>query len=335
MRPPLHIRAAFAAALVLAPALARAQTAPPAQGGAAAARADEPIATLDGAPLALAAYKDYLWAVQGASALDDFVHHELVARSAARAGFAVDDAALDADFAPYWARTVAQDPGGESAVLARIEEQGRTLADVRRSFRIARRLERGEDFLCQRTRVIDAAAIAARFDRDYGKGGVKVELAHVFLNRAAMRAQLVERGVPLAELGLDRLDRELAARAAELVKRLGAGESFDAVAREASHDQSTRASGGAIDGYNYDRFGEQLANAVRAAEVGVPFGPVQGAAGLHIGLVKSRVVTQLADVRDELIQQLARDPASSKERLELRQKLRAESKVERGPAATR
>lgn len=331
MRFHFCVLAALAPSLVLVPAARPAPTAPAPQ-----ARGDAAvIATLDGAPLALDAYKDYLWAVEGTSALDEFLHHELVARAAARAGFALDAAALDGDFAPYWSRTVAQDPGGESAVLARIAEQGRTLADVRRQFRVARARELGEDFLCRRTRVIDDAAIAARFDRDYGKGGVKVELAHVFLNRAAMRAELVERGVPQAELSLDRLDRELAARAAELVKRLGAGESFDALAREASQDQSTRASGGVVADYNYDRFGEELAQAVRAAEVGVPFGPVQGAAGLHIGLVRSRVVTQLADVRDELVLKIAKDPASSRERMELRQKLRAESRVERGPAAER
>jgi hypothetical protein len=329
MRFHICVLAALAPALVHFPA---AQSAPAAAGPQARADA-EVVATVDGAPIALAAYKDYLWAVEGTTALDDFLHHELVARAAAAAGFAVDEATLDADFAPFWAKTCAQDPGGESAVLARLAEQGRTVADVKRSFRVARRLELGEDFLSRRTRVIDAAAIATRFDREYGKGGVKVELAHLFLNRAAMRAELAGRGVPAAELGIDRLDRELAGRAAELVVRLGAGESFDAVAREASHDQSTRASGGVIADYNYDRFGEELAQAVRAAEVGVPFGPVRGAAGLHIGLVKSRVVTQLADVRDELIQKIAKDPASSRERMELRHKLRAASKVERGPAA--
>lgn len=330
MHPLLHL--CFALVPALAPVIPLAPAPPQASGAAPDAGA---IATIDGAPIALGAYKDYLWAVQGATALDDFLHHELVARAASRAGFAVADAELDADFAPYWARTVAQDPGGESAVLARLAEQGRTLADVKRGFRVARRLERGEDFLCRRTRVIDAAAIAARFDREYGKGGVKVELAHVFLNRAAMRAELVKGGVPQAELSLDRLDRELAARAALLVARLRAGESFDAVAREASHDQSTRASGGVIADYNYDRFGEELAQAVRAAEVGVPFGPVQGAAGLHIGLVRSRVVTRLADVRDALVQTIAAAAATSRERMELRQKLRAEAKVERGPAAER
>jgi len=293
------------------------------------------IATIDGAPLTLAAYQDFLWAVQGAALLDEFVHHELVLRAAARAGHQVDAAAIEADFAPFWQRLIAQDPGGESGVLARLSEQGRTLADARRQFRQARRLERAEDFLAQRTRVIDDAALRARFERDYGKGGVKVELAHVFLNRSALRAELAQRGVPAAELTLERLDRDLATRAAELVQRLGAGEAFDALARSTSHDQATRAQGGVIADYNYDRFGDELAAAVRAAEVGVPFGPVQGAAGIHIGLVRSRVTTKLADVREELLQRIARDPASPKERMELRQKLRAEAKVERGPEAER
>lgn len=322
MRPPVI-------ALALALCASWAACARSAAQSPASQPAAQEIARLDGQPILQSDYEHYLFELHGKSQLTDFLYTRILEREAAAIGFAASEEQIEARWSETWQRMLDAQHGELRKLEELLAEQGREREELHAQFRIDERRRLMQDALVRRARVIDEPALRARFERDYGRGGVKIELAHLFLTRAGLRAELARQGVPEAELTLDKLDPRLEAEARELARQLAAGADFAALVKQHTHDLATRDSGGLIPQYNYDRYGEALAAAARAAAVGQPFGPVQGAAGWHIGLVRSRVSTRFEDVRDELARRLADEPASPKEQMELRQRLLAAAVIER------
>lgn len=96
-------------------------------------------------------------------------------------------------------------------------------------------------------------------------------------------------------------------KAAEIVKRLDAGEAFDAVAREASEDPGSASSGGDLGFFGRGIMAAEFEKAVFDMQVGDRSEPVRSSYGLHIiellG-IKPETVKPFEDVRESLADQL-------------------------------
>jgi peptidyl-prolyl cis-trans isomerase SurA len=289
---------------------------------AAPGRADL-VALIDGElGIARGEYQDYLLELYGRGPLQDLIYLKLLQRELLRLGLEVDLGAVDASVQQQWDDLLQVRHGGDLEALEReLSGQGYDGETYRAALRARERLAAHEALLVERTREVDDERLAERFALDYGADGVRVELRHLFLNRARTRADALREGADPATLSNDELDRRMRERALALLAEVRAGADFETLARTHSHDLSARQNGGLIPGYDHRRYGESLAEAVRAAEVGVVGGPVATASGLHLFEVLSRTQTRLEDVREELRLRLLAEPASWKERTELRARL--------------
>lgn len=287
----------------------------PVPDGVAALIDDELVITLD-------EYKDHLLTLYGKRPLEELVYRRLLEREADRLGVAVEAAAVEAAVEEQWHQLLELRHRGRLEDVEReLGEAGYTPATYRASLRSRARIEALEAAIVEAGRVVTEEQVAERFERDFGAGGVRVEVRHIYLNRARLKADLIRAGADPTALDNAALDVELEQRAEALLGELEAGADFEALARAHSHDLSVQQNGGFIPGYNYRRYGEPLAQAVRAAAVGEPTGPVHSMSGLHLIEVTARTVTDLESVRDELAATLAAEPASWKERGELRARL--------------
>ena len=160
-------------------------------------------------------------------------------------------------------------------------------------------------------RAIDPQALRARFHHRYGEGGVRVLVRQILCTEAGSAPATA------------------AERAAILHQRLQAGTSFEQLLAE-SHDRLTRrllrdptrkSEAGFLAGYNYHRYGDEFAQAVRALAVGEVSPPVQTASGYHLIQVVDRTVTKLQDVEAALRLELGGGKARSSEVLALRKEL--------------
>lgn len=287
-----------------------------------------PIATVDGAPITRGAYADHLIEISGTKPLEDFVHAELLADELAALG--AEDAlaaAVDAAWEEERATMLLRTSGNAASLEDDLATIGFTLEGYRARFLAFKRVELMEDLIVLATRTVDPDALAARFELEYGEGGVKVEVRHLMMNRAQLKAGLVKQGTDPKTLDNATLDALIDERLRELRAELEAGADFETVARRESFDISVKGNGGLIPGYNYKHYGPAFADAVRAAEVGALVGPVTSSAAVHLFVVESRVTTALDDVRAELEALLLAEPVEFPERAALRARLFAEHEV--------
>jgi peptidyl-prolyl cis-trans isomerase C len=94
------------------------------------------------------------------------------------------------------------------------------------------------------------------------------------------------------------------AQAKAALARIQGGESFAAVATAVSLDAATKQAGGELGSLAAADLHPAFGDAVVAAQVGQPFGPVQTDLGWHLGLVEEVTPVGLDQVRDALRQQL-------------------------------
>ncbi|QDU67062.1 peptidylprolyl isomerase [Engelhardtia mirabilis] len=293
----------------------------PAPDGIAALIDDEIAITLD-------EYKTYLLEIYGRRPLEELVYLRLLEREAAALSIEVTEAEVDAAVQAVYDQLLAvRHQGRLEALEAELGEAGYTSESYRRSLRVKEHITLLETREALVLREVTEDMIRERFERDFGVDGVRVEVRHIFLNRARLKADMIRSGADPASLGTAQVEAALASKAASLLEQLRSGADFEALARANSHDLSVQQNGGMIPGYNYRRYGEPMAAAVRAAQVGVPTGPVATTAGLHLIEVTERTATSLDDVREELRSTLADEPASWKERGDLRARLFGEAVI--------
>ena len=99
----------------------------------------------------------------------------------------------------------------------------------------------------------------------------------------------------------------------DIVARLDAGESFEALAKELSDDPGSAASGGDLGFFGRGMMTPEFEDAVFALQKGERSQPVKSPFGFHIIElvdIKPEVVTPLAEVRDELVDQLLAEERS-------------------------
>ena len=160
-------------------------------------------------------------------------------------------------------------------------------------------------------RAADERALQELFEHRYGVGGVRVRVRHVLSTERMSRPQTA------------------AARAADLRARLQQGAGFsdllaashDRVTRRLLRDPDRRDQAGVLPNYNYHRYGDAFAAAVRALEVGAVSAPVPSPVGVHLIELLERTETSLAEVAPALRRELASGKARSSEVLRLRQRL--------------
>ena len=285
-------------------------------------------ATVDGEPIGFDEYEAYLVAIYGRRPLDDLIMKRLVEREAARVGVSVSEEELHALSTEFWDSYVQErHRGNEQAGLAEIANEGFGKRQWLDNFEQRSRRDMLAARICEATREVTEEMVHGRFDQVYGRNGDRVELRHIFVNRGRVRADLLRNGVKDTDLTSERIEAELQARAAALLEGLRAGEDFETLARENSHDLSVHQYGGLIPDYNYVHYGELVAEAARTAEIGVPFGPVRSVGGLHVLEVLSRTHTDLEDVREEIVALLVADPASQEEKQALERRLREAAEI--------
>ncbi|MFN3242661.1 MAG: PQQ-binding-like beta-propeller repeat protein [Planctomycetota bacterium] len=257
---------------------------------------ERPLVTFDAGAITPSMLADFGGARTGPRILENLAFAMALARECEARGLARS--------APTLARSeVAQQTVGDQPFDP--ETRARLATEALRDLRMVALI--GE----QRAR--DEDALRELFEHRYGKGGVRVRVRHV--------------------LSTDRMSAPQTAgeRAAALRATLQTGATFDdllakshdRVTRRLLRDPQRRAEAGLLPNYNYHRYGEAFARAVRALEVGEVSQPVSSSVGVHLIELLDRTTTQLADVRTELVRQLAGGKARSAEILQLRQRLLA------------
>lgn len=294
-----------------------------------AQEAEEPVAArIDDQVITLADYGRYLVERYGREPLTRLIDRHLVRREAARRGISVEDAAVEAAVESAWQSFLERARGDEAALVADVERSGFRVEEYRARLREEARDELLQQALCKADREVTDEDVRARYVREYGEDGNRVEVRHLLLTPARLRADLLAKGASQAELSQDRIDQRLRELAEVALERLTKGEDFAAVATSMSHDIAAPVTGGEIANYNYRPYGEPFANAVRAAEVGVPVGPVRSSAGYHVIEVTARTHTAFEDIADSLRETLTTEPAGYEEVEALLRRLRAASEIE-------
>ena len=274
-------------------------------------------------------YKTHLLTLYGRGPLQELVYQKLLDREAALLGLEIDSSLVQEQLDEQWRRYVdIRHQGNLDAVQSELELGGFTPESYRNLMRVEIERKVREDALILAGRAFTDEDLRARFDQTYGMGGVAVEVRHLFLNRARMSKELERLGIDPREMTPEELDRRLMLRAEELRAEVAAGADFESLVRQYSHDLSVGQNGGIIPNYNYRRYGEPLARAVRAAEVGSVSAPVPTVAGVHLIRVESRTVTSFETVRETLRATLLDEEPSMTERGELRARLFAAAKIE-------
>ncbi len=118
--------------------------------------------------------------------------------------------------------------------------------------------------------------------------------------------------VPQREGKPDLSEDEAKAKAAELKTKLAAGGSFADIAKEESDDTGSAQTGGSLGTFGRGQMIPEFENAAFTQEIGAVSDPVRTDFGYHLILVEDRKTKTVADVRDEIEQQLKPQAARAK-----------------------
>ena len=297
--------------------------------GLQTAQSDSPadsIATVNGSAISEAEYGSYLIETVGKRPLRGLINRKLAAAEAEKLGIEIEDSAVQAAFDEIWSTLLERWQGDETKAKVELERQGFTVATYRRLVEGSRRHELIVDAICRATREVTQDAIRKRFENEYGPGGKRVEVRHIFLATSRVEAEL--RDSTSQEPTPASIRAELDRRITELLGNLGSGADFEALARVHSHDKRTHAHGGKLTPEAVSVLGETFDGAVRSAAVGLPTGPVFTANGAHLIEVTSRVTTRFEDVQEQLAEQLKNAPADHAEQGSLENRLFEAAQIE-------
>lgn len=285
-------------------------------------------ARVNGTPITLEDYKDYLLVLHGKRPLRELIARVLLEQEGARLGVTVSEEEIEAEVDRAMG-TLGERLGHDPERIARqLEDFGHTVESYRRQLRENNRRSLLSRRIARHLRQVGEERIQSRFEELYGPDGIREQVRHVFLTRGRLRAELQRDGAQPAELTLEALDLELERRSELILEELRGGADFAVVAARHSHDASAVRTGGVLENYDYLRFGPQLAKAVRDAEVGVPVGPVVSGSGVHVLEVTARTRTEFEDARDGVEQELRDADGTLNEVLALEERLFGEAKIE-------
>jgi parvulin-like peptidyl-prolyl isomerase len=203
---------------------------------------------INGRPVLRSEFVTWLARDRGEHHVRDFAEHWCVERRANELGVAVSEDEIEARMREFQTLMIDRSyKGSREAWLTYMRRAGRDEAGWRREW--ARRFR--IDLLCEKIllaeRVVDDAAVRARFEREYGRDGKRIEARLLLVASAnpetteGMRREELDAAIVAA--------REAAHAKAEALRvRVVRGEDFEMLARQFSDDEATRATGGRLEG---------------------------------------------------------------------------------------
>lgn len=183
--------------------------------------------------------------------------------------------------------------------------------------------------LVQSRRQPDAARLRRVFDEHYGVDGLRVVVRHVFQSFGAERHKAQQAKQEVSDADIEETVRKRVAALMALHDKgtpfhlLVARGSEDPKGRALALDPKTQDRAGEIEGYNFQHFGPEFSDAVRAMQPGEVRGPLRTSHGYHIVRLESATRTQFADVEPALRELLRQEPPSLAESRELEEQLAA------------
>lgn len=274
----------------------------PAQEGSDEPLPDGVVARLDGDDIPKQAYLEYLYQRFGKRGVREMVGDILVEREASRYGIVIneDDVKRVANEREEATRR-GQD---EAAFLANLERNGQDYELYRLGLENEIRNELRLNALVLKTRVATDEKILQLFERKYGFGGVRMRVRHVVAMPNILRAEAVRGGAEPSSINMEEMRNKARQQAATARERLAGGEDFTAVAAALSHDRVTKDRGGEIQNYNGRLYGPGFREALDGLAVGQISPVVESGAGFHVVELLERTQTSMADVRDDLIDEI-------------------------------
>ncbi len=260
------------------------------------------VAMLDGEPITKAAYLDYLYSRFGKRGVKDMVGDLLVEKEAKKFGIQIDVAKLEADVKER--EETARKGLSEEQFLQNLQRNGQTyelyLAGLYRDLSNEQYL-RG---LVSKTRVATDDRIQQLFERQYGMGGIKMQVRHVLVLPNMLRAELVRGGTKPADIDMMKIKLQARKMADDALARINGGEEFAPVAASLSHDRVTKDRGGVIENYNGRLYGPDFRTALDRLQVNGPATLVESGSGYHVVQLMGRTETKLEDVRSQLAEEV-------------------------------
>ncbi len=272
---------------------------------------DEPVFETSVGSLDGAAYGRYLVSRFGSRHVEDLAFDFVLARECEARGILRSAPMLARSMAAQRVRSFG--PQGVDPWL-----RARFTTEALRQLRV--------DALIGAERQVDESAMQALFDHRYGVGGVRAKVRQLLVSFQSTRARMDTTGVVptdeiVAEEARTRIDA-LAARVRQGASLLDLmGETDDRSARWQFVKSSERASAGILPKYNYVRYGDAFAEAVRTLEVGEVSGVVRSDTGFHLIELLDRTITKREDVEAVLRHELGGGRASAVEVKALRDRL--------------
>lgn len=208
-----------------------------------------------------------------AQILTELIDAELVEQGAAELGVEIDEE----DIAEQRAE-LAEQVGGEEALEQAIEQQGLADEDVEALLRELTYRDAVTTHLVGEEEITDAD-VEAHFE-EHREEYERAEARHILV--------------------------ETEEEAEEVLERLEDGEDFAELAEEVSTDEGSAAQGGDLGEFGRGQMVPAFEQAVfEEAEVGEVYGPVESDFGFHVVEVTERETPELAEVEDEIREELA------------------------------
>lgn len=283
-------------------------------------------AMVDGVPISMEDYRDFLYQRSGKRMLQQMVDRQLVAAAVKAYAIEIPQAAIDALVQER--KEQAFQGRGEEQFLISLHDSGLSQELFMAGLKADAKQEIALDALVRATRVPTDTRIQKAFEAQYGVGGQKLEVRHVLVMPHFLRAEKIKAGVKAQDIDNAEMKLAAKARAEECHAKLADGADFLAMVQEYSHDQVSLRSDGMLPAYRPGLYGQGFTQAVLSLEPGQFSSVVESGAGYHIVYLESRVTTLLADVRSALVESVMNAAPTWQEREELLAGLRAAAEIQ-------
>lgn len=274
------------------------------------------LAVVDGKSVTLEEYKDYLWRINGAMRLNDYIDSLLVSKKAAELGIAATDDEVRQKVEDDVQRQVEglfrNDMERWRTALA---DRGWTVEDYKAQQAVAMRHELLLTACILKARTVTEEKIKARFERDYGVGGVNYELRHILISTRSSRSPAA------ADPDFEAKARSKAER---ILRELRDGADFEEMVSLYTDESFSKKRGGRITQYRPNLYGsEEFDAAVQSlTEPGQISGIVKSQRGFHIIQLVARTVTAYEDVKEDIRKILVEEIPGRGEKQEFTKALR-------------
>ena len=247
-------------------------------------------------------YLDFLYVRFGKRALNEYLSNILLEQEAARYGIAVDEEEIDR-LVEEREEAARNNPRG-GIFEEDLQRNGQSLEMFRSVIRTEVRRDRLSHALVMATRVVTDDKLRQEFEREYGAGGVRLQVRHMVVMPNFLKAERIRAGAKPNEVDMEEVRAEARRLAERGRERVLGGEDFASVVAEVSHDRVTRDKGGEIANYNGRLYGPAFRAALDTLQPGDVSAVVESGAGFHVIQLVDRTETSLDSVREALTQRM-------------------------------